>query len=525
MATTTSTMDPHQRQNLRMNTMNHHHDHREDDNDHRRAEAFLSNWIQQNSFHTDCSSHNLNKQVDDDNDEHGKLLGKSLRSSFSSINLMKFDYQYKQEDVVNGEEDGKEDDDEFDASDIGLRFSLKRSFSADPVRSRSSSSTSLNYDKQQQPQQQPQQQQLHLHNHELAEGYRRATADYPPISDDLAKVYQQEEDDNANNYSASCSALRQSLELRSFHTLGSFHSLDEQGSSSNHAAITQRTNLRRMKSADANTPAQTSTPTDAVVDNDNKIEPKRQVVRRLPWRDHRCELGKYTGQVNDKKQPHGSGALIYKDGSAKTSIWKDGTPVRFWIPGEVKKKMKQQQQKQQQQISIDSKNSTAGNHCSKLMMMGGVSTNTATVTSKGVDDHSTFLPHLDLGDVGTSRDMIQFEYGPSIASKIMNSLRVHDFAFIQRSDGRWTYAIIADKEEDYIRFVVDANGDTKRLSKKHWCSSIRWVNPDEACCDSERNKNVVGIGSTTMNKEVLRDGISIKESRDLFRGTRDLYEF
>mmetsp|Transcript_29437 Transcript_29437/g.63372 ORF Transcript_29437/g.63372 Transcript_29437/m.63372 type:complete len:96 (-) Transcript_29437:95-382(-) len=95
-------MDPHQRHHLMKNTMihhhRHHHDHCEDKKDHRRAEAFLSNWIHQNSFHTDCSSHKLNKKgridkIDDDNDdEYSKILGESLKSSVSSISPMMFDY-------------------------------------------------------------------------------------------------------------------------------------------------------------------------------------------------------------------------------------------------------------------------------------------------------------------------------------------------------------------------------------------------------------------------------------------------
>jgi len=80
----------------------HHHDHCKDEKDYRRAEAFLSNWIHQNSFHTDCSSHKLNKKgrvdkIDDDNDddnndEYSKILGESLKSSVSSISPMMFDY-------------------------------------------------------------------------------------------------------------------------------------------------------------------------------------------------------------------------------------------------------------------------------------------------------------------------------------------------------------------------------------------------------------------------------------------------
>jgi len=194
---------------------------------------------------------------------------------------------------------------------------------------------------------------------------------------------------------------------------------------------------------------------DIIPPDDNESQSKRQVVSRLSWRDHRCVLGKYTGEVNDRTQPHGSGALIYEDGSAKTSIWKDGIPVKFWTPGGTKKK----RQEHNSRSSSSSKNAT------------------------NVGDHrSTFLPHLDLGDVGATRDMNAFEAILSIpiALERMNCLRVHDFVFLLRSDGRWTYAIIADKQDDAIRFVVNTNGDTKVLSRKRWYGSIRLVKPTSA---------------------------------------------
>ena len=50
-------------------------------------------------------------------------------------------------------------------------------------------------------------------------------------------------------------------------------------------------------------------------------------------------------------------------------------------------------------------------------------------------------------------------------------------------------AIIADRQDNTIRFVVDTDGDTKILSKKHWLTSIRLANPDEACCSGTRSNN------------------------------------
>ena len=46
---------------------------------------------------------------------------------------------------------------------------------------------------------------------------------------------------------------------------------------------------------------------------------------------------------------------------------------------------------------------------------------------------------------------------------------------MRRSDGSWTYAIMADRTDDSIRFVVSSKGSTKSYPKKLWRSSVRRV--------------------------------------------------
>jgi hypothetical protein len=88
---------------------------------------------------------------------------------------------------------------------------------------------------------------------------------------------------------------------------------------------------------------------------------------------------------------------------------------------------------------------------------------------------------LRLGDTGTSYDMI-FEPDQNKASQHVANLRIHDFAFVYRSDHSWTYAIIADRPvegngaEASIRFVLDESGNTKTLKKEHWARYVRLVN-------------------------------------------------
>jgi hypothetical protein len=95
--------------------------------------------------------------------------------------------------------------------------------------------------------------------------------------------------------------------------------------------------------------------------------------------------------------------------------------------------------------------------------------------------NSTALRHLTLGDKGSPSDMMFRDDDDGIEyAKDMESLRLHDFVFLLRTDGSWTYAIIADRSPDSILFVVDTKGNTKSLSKKRWVNSIRFVNPDAA---------------------------------------------
>ena len=171
------------------------------------------------------------------------------------------------------------------------------------------------------------------------------------------------------------------------------------------------------------------------------------MASRISLTDHRGITGSYTGQVNDQMQPNGSGALVYDDGIAKNCIWKDGIPVQGW---RSKKKER--------------------NHPAPPSSF--TSSNNNKLSSASSAGNGTYLHHLDIGDIASLQDMILEEYDPV---KI-DTLTIHDFAFILRSDCQWTYAIIADRQDDSICFVVDTTGGTKTLSRKHWSTSIRLVN-------------------------------------------------
>mmetsp|Transcript_27936 Transcript_27936/g.58999 ORF Transcript_27936/g.58999 Transcript_27936/m.58999 type:complete len:223 (-) Transcript_27936:50-718(-) len=66
----------------------------------------------------------------------------------------------------------------------------------------------------------------------------------------------------------------------------------------------------------------------------------------------------------------------------------------------------------------------------------------------------------------------------------VGSLNRHDFAFVKRSDGSYSYAILAfrtnnDAEESMV-FVMSDDGCTKSIREKHWAKLIRLVSKEES---------------------------------------------
>ena len=70
-------------------------------------------------------------------------------------------------------------------------------------------------------------------------------------------------------------------------------------------------------------------------------------------------------------------------------------------------------------------------------------------------------------------DQHRFNQNKVIAS--VKELHHLDAAFIRRSDGRWTYALVADGDDKGIRFVVNKQGATKVLTKEMWSRNVRRI--------------------------------------------------
>ena len=66
---------------------------------------------------------------------------------------------------------------------------------------------------------------------------------------------------------------------------------------------------------------------------------------------------------------------------------------------------------------------------------------------------------------------------PTTTPEAVTSLQVDDYAFIQRSDGSYSYAILGSRTQDSLTFVMCTQGSTKTLSRKRWGELIRLVAP------------------------------------------------
>ena len=171
-----------------------------------------------------------------------------------------------------------------------------------------------------------------------------------------------------------------------------------------------------------------------------------EIVRRMSWTDHKGATGRYTGRVNDRMQPHGRGVMVYNHRTFNTCIWVNGVPTKSWTPTT----------KHHNQASLSKRKQ----HCNDKKQNPSVK-------------NSTYLSHLELGDTATSKDMM----APQPHSSQIDTLRVHDFVFILRSDKQWTYAIVADRKENLIQLEVDTAGSMKVISRRNWSTSLRLVRP------------------------------------------------
>ena len=79
----------------------------------------------------------------------------------------------------------------------------------------------------------------------------------------------------------------------------------------------------------------------------------------------------------------------------------------------------------------------------------------------------------EYGDEGQRQDM-NIITDSTIAIQYISKLKLGDCAFIKRTTGQWTYAIVKDiTMNDNITFIVDKLGMVKSYKMKYWSTHIR----------------------------------------------------
>ena len=87
----------------------------------------------------------------------------------------------------------------------------------------------------------------------------------------------------------------------------------------------------------------------------------------------------------------------------------------------------------------------------------------------------TYLPTLELGDAGNHEDMVTENDHQAAMELLDSSLEKNSFCFTRRSNGSYTYSIVADKDDSSITVVVDEIGSTKSCLRKDWPTNFRLV--------------------------------------------------
>jgi len=98
-----------------------------------------------------------------------------------------------------------------------------------------------------------------------------------------------------------------------------------------------------------------------------------------------------------------------------------------------------------------------------------------------------FREDYALGETAREPSHVIVESNPEKAMEAVNSLSKHDFAFVKRSDGLFSYAILGFRSDegattqspshnDSMTFVLSGTGCTKMLKRCQWVEFVRLVN-------------------------------------------------
>lgn len=137
--------------------------------------------------------------------------------------------------------------------------------------------------------------------------------------------------------------------------------------------------------------------------------------------------------------------------------------------------------------------------------------------------------HYQIGEEAYEIDIINSPSNNDASSvQAAASLKRFDGAFVRRSDGAWTYAVVyqvvSSNDKDgrimpYLNFVVCINGSTKKIGMNHWSSRIRTLPKcdDDVMTSSnniEREDTSLDVTPTTEEKRsALKKGCDFHPQR------------
>ncbi len=208
-----------------------------------------------------------------------------------------------------------------------------------------------------------------------------------------------------------------------------------------------------------------------------QANPQHQTTRiiSLPWRvsDGSRDIdGRYTGDINLSFQPHGRGTLRFDEGKSNiTGQWKNGVLVQqnntdkaVYRRSSSVPDLLTQNRRHEHDLSYSPQNS-----------------DTTLSSEPAVSATSLANFGYELGDKVRGDHHMMIPKTVTEALQNASSLNALDFAFVRRSDGSWTYAIVAERvfHKDLglvLRFVLDKKGTTKTIRRKYWEKGVRPVN-------------------------------------------------
>lgn len=137
-------------------------------------------------------------------------------------------------------------------------------------------------------------------------------------------------------------------------------------------------------------------------------------------------------------------------------------------------------------------------------------------TQEEEHQHLGFRLDYSLGDTVNIPSHMIIQSTPKRAIRAVKILQKHDYAFIKRSDGSYTYSILACRSknevtaEESMLFVMDDTGSTKVISHRHWGETVRLVSK-ERLGDSLRHGHTVSTGTT---EEIPCSPVEMKDNKD-----------